>query len=772
MKQAPETPLVDHQPESVPGSAVKKKKPDDKTKVETDNYSDNTGPYRDITEYLSAELAYLDMVLLNCVHSREENSSPETQYNPLFFEKGYIQSLFSRPPAFEPPPQTTEKNAGMSSSWKSEELENKRAEIQKNLEESLASGNCVEYYKLASIFQLTEFEFQVLVIALAPLIDNRYSKIYGYLQDDISLADPTLHLLYQLFANGLQDVAYIRDVLSGSGNLATGKLIRLREPYANNAAIISYSIDPRIADYLLGGHFIDSEISGYLQVLEPRSEDENSTLSSALQESLRNFCTLYHSYGKEGGAVSLPAGVIFPGDAPDEKREAVRLVANELQSMALSVDTPSLAGLDESRFSDIVDRIFRESLLTNAVLYFQEFDALSEREPYLELFFQKQQRAFGYSVLLLDANVILPPKNKNSFAEIRFDIPEFKRRKEIWAQYLHGSGLNGSLLDTLSDRFQFNIAQIRNTVQTAQIRKAIAGRDQLEDHDIFYGSSRQSFHDLDRFGVRIVNRHEFSDIVLPSNQIEQLKAVIAAYRQKRKVYEEWGFQSKVLYGKGLSLMFAGPSGTGKTMAATIMATELGLDMYKIDLSTVVSKYIGETEKNLSKIFKEAQTADSILFFDEADAIFGKRTEVKDAHDRYANIETGYLLQKMEEYDGVTILATNFRQNIDEAFKRRIKFIVEFPHPDVKQRKEIWQKCYPAQAPIDKAIDFQFLAEKVTMTGGHIKNMVVYSAICAAQDDEPIQMKHILQAVRKEYQKEAKAFHMQDFEPYSGELSHA
>ena len=221
------------------------------------------------------------------------------------------------------------------------------------------------------------------------------------------------------------------------------------------------------------------------------------------------------------------------------------------------------------------------------------------------------------------------------------------------------------------------------------------------------------------------------------------------------VYGDWGFGRKLALGKGLAALFAGPSGTGKTMAAEIIAAELGLELYKIDLSTVISKYIGETEKNLSGIFAEAETSNAILFFDEADALFGKRSEVRDSHDRYANVEVGYLLQRMEEYEGVAILATNLRKNMDDAFLRRLHFTVEFPFPDASERQRIWQRIWPGDTPVDAALDFGLLAARYELAGGNIRNIAVAAAFLAADDGQLVRMRHVIQATQREYQKTGK-----------------
>ncbi|UCC16079.1 MAG: ATP-binding protein, partial [Dehalococcoidales bacterium] len=222
---------------------------------------------------------------------------------------------------------------------------------------------------------------------------------------------------------------------------------------------------------------------------------------------------------------------------------------------------------------------------------------------------------------------------------------------------------------------------------------------------------------------------------------------------------------KLSLGKGLHVLFSGPSGTGKTMAAEILAHELQLDLYKIDLSQIVSKYIGETEKNLERIFKEGQTSNAILFFDEADAIFGKRSEVKDAHDRYANIEIAYLLQKMDEYEGMVILATNLRNNIDDAFSRRMHFTLEFPIPDESDRNRIWNSIFPPEAPLDDNLDFVFIARQFRITGGNIKNIALGAAFLAAQNGNIINMNNVIRAIKREYQKMGKLCTEDEFAEY-------
>ena len=253
--------------------------------------------------------------------------------------------------------------------------------------------------------------------------------------------------------------------------------------------------------------------------------------------------------------------------------------------------------------------------------------------------------------------------------------------------------------------------------------------------------------------------------MLPPDQFAHLKEICDTAKNHHVVYDIWGFGGKLSLGKGLNVLFVGPSGTGKTMAADVIANELGIDLYKIDLSQVVSKYIGETEKNISQTFQEAKTSNSILFFDEADALFGKRSEVKDAHDRFANIETSYLLQKMEEHEGIVILASNLRNNMDQAFVRRMTAIVEFPFPDEEHRHRIWRGLFPSGLPSEKALDYGFLARNFKLTGGHIKSIGLRAAFLSAADGREMDMRHVIRAAKREYQKMQKPCTEADFGQY-------
>ena len=345
---------------------------------------------------------------------------------------------------------------------------------------------------------------------------------------------------------------------------------------------------------------------------------------------------------------------------------------------------------------------------------------------------------------------------------VEFSIPEFDVRRDCWNQRLadHSWALDPRDGDDLAARFRLTAAQIgdavESAVQQARWHSAVdesAGSTQERSVDHLYAAARaQCGHDLARLAKKITPHYGWDDIVLPEEQIEQLHEVCEQARHRQTVFGAWGFGRKLSIGKGLNVLFAGPPGTGKTMAAEVLARELRLDLYKIDLSQVVNKYIGETEKNLDRIFSTAENSNAILFFDEADALFGRRSEVRDSHDRYANIEIWHLLQKMEEYEGISVLATNLRQNVDDAFTRRLQAIVEFPFPNAEDRRRIWEVTFPLEAPVGDDVDFAALGREVALAGGSMKNMAIAASCLAASGGGLIAMQHVLNAAVREFQK--------------------
>ena len=329
-----------------------------------------------------------------------------------------------------------------------------------------------------------------------------------------------------------------------------------------------------------------------------------------------------------------------------------------------------------------------------------------------------------------------PLREPGRHATITVNKPAAVERKRLWTDALgtKGEKLNG-MLDTLAGQFRLSAHEIADIAKSADIEQIwtacrVTGRERLDD-----------------LAQRIEPRSSWDDLVLPAAQMATLRQIAAHLRQRLRVYEDWGFGRHGARGLGISALFCGESGTGKTLAAEVLASELRLDLYRIDLSTIVSKYIGETEKNLRRVFAAAEDSGAILLFDEADALFGKRSDVKDSHDRYANIEDSYLLQRMEAYSGLAVLTTNLKSAVDRAFQRRLRFIVNFPFPDSTLRETIWRRVFPRETPLGK-VDYPKLA-RLNLPGGSIRNIALNAAFLAADAREPMSMAHLLRAAHDE-----------------------
>ena len=318
-------------------------------------------------------------------------------------------------------------------------------------------------------------------------------------------------------------------------------------------------------------------------------------------------------------------------------------------------------------------------------------------------------------------------------------------------------------------RFRFTPGQFKKILEQAEDMALARGERYPSRDELKEVCCRQAEHRFAGKASRINTQFSWDDLVLPEASKELLRDLCSRNKNREQVYGSWNFASRFPYGLGTSILFTGSPGTGKTMAAQVMAKELDLELFRVNLSAVVSKYVGETEKNLNQIFDEASKSLCILFFDEADVLFGKRTEVKDSQDKYQNMEAAFLLQKMEEYDGVSILATNYQQNIDEAFKRRIQYVVEFPLPGAQERLGMWRRAFPKECPVQETVDLQFLAEQFELTGSNIKNIAVNAAFLAASDEEAVGMQQILRALRNEYRKSGKRLTASELGQYGGSV---
>ncbi len=604
---------------------------------------------------------------------------------------------------------------------------------------------------LQQAFELTPFDRDAFLITLAPSLDLRYERIYGYLQDDVSKKRPTVNLVLDLLGQGgigrLDWLARFKP----DAPLIRHHLIELHTLNPKDPGPLlahNLSIDEGLLSFLLGRVHSHPDLIPHASLHWPAIEDVRQLLDPDIEAALANpeEATFY----------------IFHGVDRTAQRAAARYIAAQNHRPLLRV-----------RFSDDPDRLIRLALrdarLIGAVVMFEGWDASHDGEqPSLTQVPEsllKAFYAFPGTLIIAGASRWLPKgiARDRRVVHQAFPIPTFGHRHALWQRFLDPSAtIRPEDLDALAGQFMLTSGQIRDAVGTAKDHAAQLGYP-VNREDLFAAARAHSNVRLASLANKITPRFQWEDIVLPEDQLALLHEIINTVRGRPKVLDTWGVGQKLASSRGVTVLFSGPPGTGKTMAAEIIADELGLDLYKIDLSTVVSKYIGETEKNIERIFKEAERSNAILFFDEADALFGKRSEVRDSHDRYANIEISYLLQRMEAYDGVTILATNLRGNLDEAFTRRLQFAVNFPFPEAEDRLRIWRSLFPDDVPHAPDLDFDYLAEHFRLAGGNIRNIRVSAAYLAAADGNCVTMDHLLHGTRRELQKMGRLVREEDLE---------
>jgi AAA+ superfamily predicted ATPase len=646
------------------------------------------------------------------------------------------------------------------------ELDRRVAQIEHQARDQ---GGVLPIQRLSQFFGLTELDLNVLVISLAAEIDLKYERLFAYLQDDVTKKRPTVDLVMRLLCPTISHRLAARRLFDPDAPLMRWSLIGLYDdPNARRPVLPAryLKLDDRIAGFLLDSPTMDPRLIPLLVA--------DVTGLAAVHPDVRRRMDAWAT-----GWISVPwtrAPVInFSGRYGSGRRASLQHLAAALGRSAVGLDASALLR-SEVGLVQGVRLAEREALLTGALLCWTQADLFTDHPPTAdgdERSFIKELARGQAPTIVLTERPWEPGRSLEGRPFLRLEMldPTYPERRALWTTVMDAEALafNRRELDAITGRFRLTHGQMLDAVSYA--RSLAWARDPAEPQpgsaDIDAACRAQAQHGLAALARKLIPRYGWDDIVLPPQQLSSLRLIGAMIRQRPVVYGDWGFDRKLAMGKGVIALFAGPSGTGKTMAAEIIAHDLSLDLYKIDLSAVVSKYIGETEKNLERIFREAQHSDAILFFDEADALFGKRSEVKDAHDRYANIETAYLLQRTEEYDGLVILASNLKRNMDEAFIRRLHFTIDFPEPEEVERLELWRRTLPKEAPRADDIDLEFLARKLKITGGSIRNIILAAAFLAAEENSAIAMRHLVRASVHELQKMGRLVVEADFGAYFG-----
>ena len=596
---------------------------------------------------------------------------------------------------------------------------------------------------LVDAFGLDSFEKDTLLICLAPAFDLRYEKVYGYLQDDVTRKRAGLNLVLDLLCPAGFDRLLALSHFAVDAPLFRYHLLeRFSEPGQNKSPLLSQSllIDETTVHWLLGSYKPAGEVAPYLRLTEfPIDPVADETFDE-------------EKYFYPADLLDQNPLLIFSGPDRLAQQVAAHRLALHVKQPLLSIDLAAIPR-EEIGLLQAIRWALRDARLTSAVLLIQGWDASIEEGALAAGFSSELIQHPG--IVILAGQATWRPDGFPYARSIRwqyFPIPVYHERKALWAHYLEQANILAIPdISGLASQFALTSAQIRDAVLLALNHTGQGGTTLTED-DLMAAARTASSSRLSGLARKVPSRYGWPDIVLPADQILLLQEIVATVRGRPTVLEEWGLGRKLASSYGVSILFAGPPGTGKTLAAQIIAAELGLDLYKIDLSTLISKYIGETEKNLERIFTEAESSNAILFFDEADALFGKRSEVRDSHDRYANVEISYLLQRMEAYDGVTILATNLRANLDEAFTRRLQFAVDFPFPEEADRLRIWQTLFPPDIPRTRDLDFEMLSRRFKLAGGNIRNIILSAAYLASANGGILTMEHLLHGTRRELQK--------------------
>ena len=597
---------------------------------------------------------------------------------------------------------------------------------------------------LAQRLDLSEFEQQVLLLGAAMEMNTGFAELCNNAQGNQQRPYPTFALALALF----DDPAW--DILSPERPLRYWRLIEINQPGAQLLTVSALRADERIVNYIKGLNYLDDRLAPLLT----RLEDAEVELPPS-QEAIVD--TIVQCWQQGISSDHLPAIQLLGNDTTSKQLIATHAAAAincHLYRLSAGL-LPALPG----DLENLLRLWQRESILMPVALYLDARDV--ENSTQLKSFLSRYR-----GVLIVDTREPLPELERLTIsldAAKPTSVEQTAAWQQIISEFATTLSLSLSVADAaeisgqLASQFNLDLGAIQQAAQLAANQAADVETFKVKLWDSCLVLTRPR---LDSLAQRIDTKATGNDIILPTEEIDLLQQIAQQVRQRSLVYQTWGFERRANRGLGISVLFAGDSGTGKTMAAEVIANQLHLNLYRIDLSAVVSKYIGETEKNLGRLFDAAEDGGAILFFDEADALFGKRSEVKDSRDRYANIEIDYLLQRIEAYRGLAILATNMKTSLDPAFMRRLRFVVNFPFPGIAERQLIWQKVFPAQTPTSE-LDYARLA-RLNLTGGSIYNVALNAAFLAASSGSAVTMSVVLAAARTEFRKLDRPINEADF----------
>ncbi|MFI9325752.1 ATP-binding protein [Kitasatospora aureofaciens] len=608
--------------------------------------------------------------------------------------------------------------------------------------------------RLGADFGLLPVDLDLLLVALAPDLDTRFEQLYGYLNDDLTRRRATVALALELC--GLPGAGAGRFRFSARAPLVAGGLLEVTDP---ERPLLSRTlrVPDRVTAHLLGDDEPDDALAGLARRADPHT--------GADPESLDHLSAVVAAAAAAGGPVYL----LDPGGQAGPSAVAALAAAGR---PPLVVDAAALAAAHPS--TGTVRVLAREARLGGVGVVLGPLDRLEPERPERAALLRDLCAQLGPVPLVVHGPQVWDPAwARESPVVVTVPPPDARDRAGQWARALAAGGAPPSreLTEELAEAvaaYRLDREKLERAAAVAA-RTAAAERRPVRGEDLRAAVRAQNAAGLARLARRIEPAVGWADLVLPDPTAGRLRELVLRARHRDRVLGQWRMRPGGGRGNGVIALFAGESGTGKTMSAEVVAAELGMELYVVDLSTVVDKYIGETEKNLDRVFTEAAQVNAVLLFDEADALFGKRSQVKDAHDRHANVETAYLLQRMESFDGIAVLTTNLRANLDEAFTRRLDVIAEFPLPDQAQRRLLWDRCLGTRLPRGDDLDLDFCARHFELTGGSIRACAVSAAYLAAGSGAPLGMAQLVAAVVGEYRKLGRLVLESEFGPWLGVL---
>ncbi|PCG81656.1 ATPase [Streptomyces sp. WZ.A104] len=628
--------------------------------------------------------------------------------------------------------------------------------------------------QLAARFALAPLDIELLLVGLAPDLDHRFERLYGYLNDDLTRRRPTIALALELCALPAAGPGRFR--LAPAAPLVAGGLLEIFDP---ERPLLSRGlrVPDRITSYLLGDDEIDARLRGLVRDAgtdqEPDGQPEVLDGRRGVPHLRPEVSDGHPEVPRVAAALSTGSGLVHLLDRGGDPRGLAVEALLTAGLRPLTVDIAALAATTEP--AQLVRTLATEARLTGAGVVLGPLETLAPERP-------EGSRALAALCAALDGTpliaygkknwdplwttespvpvAVLPPGPEGAARQWRLALADAARSVGLPA----ADALADDRLIEATASYRLDSDQLRKAATVAS-RLAILGRRPVTPDDLRTAVRAQNGAGLERLARRIEPGVGWDDLVLPPATRTQLTELALRARHREQVLGQWRMRPGGGRGRGVIALFAGESGTGKTMSAEVVAAELGMELYVVDLSTVVDKYVGETEKNLERIFVEASDVNGILLFDEADAIFGKRSQVKDAQDKHANVESAYLLQRMESFDGIAVLTTNLRANLDEAFTRRIDVIAEFPMPDARERLALWDRCLGPAIPRDDGLDLEFCADRFELAGGSIRACAVSAAYLAAESGKPLTMDQVVTAVLQEYRKLGRLVLESEFGPW-------